>query len=109
MRLIVMFDLPTLTQKDRREYREFRKFLINEGFIMHQYSVYSKIFLNNINKEFIVNRIRKNGPKKGLVSLLSITEKQFAKMIYITGEKDDRVANTDKRIVFLGEEDDDQS
>ena len=46
MRVLVLFDLPTKTTKDRREYTAFRKFLIKSGFIMMQESVYSKIAVN---------------------------------------------------------------
>lgn len=42
MRLMIMFDLPVETSEERKEYRKFRKNLINEGFIMIQYSVYVK-------------------------------------------------------------------
>lgn len=43
MRILVMFDLPVITDTDRREYRKFRKFLILNGFLMLQESVYCKI------------------------------------------------------------------
>ena len=109
MRLVVLFDLPTTTLEDKKEYRRFRKFLIDEGFIMYQYSVYSKLFLNNTSKETMVERVRRSAPKKGFVSLLSITEKQFAKMILIAGQKDCSVANSDARIVILGDDDDDEA
>lgn len=46
MRIIVMFDLPTVTQAERQEYTKFRKFLLKSGFIMMQESVYTKIALN---------------------------------------------------------------
>lgn len=46
MRVMVLFDLPTITEKNRAEYRKFHKFLIQEGFIMMQESVYTKLALN---------------------------------------------------------------
>ncbi|MBS7369554.1 MAG: CRISPR-associated endonuclease Cas2, partial [Oscillospiraceae bacterium] len=42
MRIIVMFDLPVLTAADRREYRKFRGYLLKNGFIMLQESVYCR-------------------------------------------------------------------
>jgi CRISPR-associated protein Cas2 len=45
--MLVFFDLPTDTAADKREYRKFRKFLISEGFLMLQFSVYSKLTLND--------------------------------------------------------------
>jgi len=102
MRLLLMFDMPTLTPTDRRDYRQFRKFLINEGFIMHQFSVYTKILLNDTATQAMVKRLRRNTPKKGHVTLLKVTEKQFSRMIYLHGKRDYSFANTDSRLIFLG-------
>ncbi|EOA3411157.1 CRISPR-associated endonuclease Cas2 [Enterococcus faecalis] len=104
MRLLLMFDMPTDTASDRKAYRKFRKFLINEGFIMHQFSVYSKILLNDTANKAMLARLKQNNPQRGLITLLNVTEKQFSLMIYLHGEQDNRVANSDERIVFLGEE-----
>ena len=46
MRVMVFFDLPTITDKNRHDYRKFRQFLVQEGFIMMQESVYTKLVLN---------------------------------------------------------------
>lgn len=46
MRLMIMFDLPVLTSENRRNYRKFRKALINEGFLMMQYSIYVRVCSN---------------------------------------------------------------
>jgi len=97
-----MFDLPTLTLADKRDYRKFRKYLLSEGFIMHQYSVYTKLLLNDNQTNAMIARLKKNHPGKGHVNLLKITEKQFAKMVYLHGEKDASIANSDARLVFLG-------
>ena len=104
MRMILMFDMPTETADERKAYRKFRKFLINEGFIMHQFSVYSKLLLNNSASNAMLERLKANNPKKGNITLLTVTEKQFARMIYLNGQRDDSIGNTDSRIVFLGEE-----
>lgn len=104
MRLLLMFDMPTDTASERKAYRKFRKFLINEGFIMHQFSVYSKILLNDTANKAMLARLKQNNPQRGLITLLNVTEKQFSRMIYLHGEQDNRVANSDERIVFLGED-----
>lgn len=104
MRLLVMFDMPTDTAEERSAYRKFRKFLLGEGFIMHQFSIYSKILLNGTANNAIISRLKQNNPNKGVITLLSITEKQFAKMIYLSGTKDSSVANSDVRVVFLGDD-----
>lgn len=104
MRMILMFDLPVDTPADKRAYRQFRKFLISEGFIMHQYSVYSKLLLNNTANKALLKRLKKSNPKRGTITLLTVTEKQFSRMVYLFGERDMRIANTDKRIIFLGDD-----
>lgn len=48
MRMIVFFDLPVLTSKQRRDYRDFRKFLLKSGFLMLQESVYCKLVQNPV-------------------------------------------------------------
>lgn len=104
MRMILMFDMPTETVEERKAYRKFRKFLLSEGFIMHQFSIYSKLLLNNSANKAMIDRLQANNPKKGNITLLTVTEKQFARMIYLNGERDISVANSDKRLVFLGED-----
>lgn len=83
MRILVFFDLPTEMAKDRKNYSQFRKFLIKEGFIMMQESVYAKLVLNNSITNSIKDKISKNKPQKGIVQMLIITEKQFNSMEYI--------------------------
>ena len=61
MRLMVMFDLPTDTSQQRKQYRQFRKKLLNEGFIMIQYSVYVRVCTTRSAAEssFLVTRFKK--------------------------------------------------
>lgn len=83
MRILVFFDLPTETSRDRKIYSKFRRLLVKEGFIMMQESVYSKLTLNNSITNAIRDKIEKNKPPKGIVQMLVITEKQFSSMEYI--------------------------
>lgn len=53
---------------------------------MHQYSVYSKILLNGTASKAMLARLKQQNPKKGLITLLTVTEKQFARMVYLSGE-----------------------
>ncbi|VTY26246.1 CRISPR-associated endoribonuclease Cas2 [Streptococcus salivarius] len=103
MRMILMFDMPTDTAEDRKAYRKFRKFLLSEGFIMHQFSVYSKLLLNHTANTAMLGRLKANNPKKGNITILTVTEKQFARMIYLYGDKNTSIANSDERLVFLGD------
>ena len=101
MRVILFFDLPVLTETDRREYRNFRKFLIKSGFVMLQESVYCKLALNLAMADAVIEKVRKNKPPSGLVQLLKVTEKQYSKMEFIVGEKKSEVLDSDERIVVL--------
>lgn len=88
MRLLVFFDLPVETAKQRKEYRRFRKFLLKEGYLMLQESVYVKLVTNDGNAGSAIQKMRKNRPLQGLIQVLKITERQFETMVFITGNKD---------------------
>lgn len=101
MRVIVMFDLPTETSMDRRHYRWFRKYLIDDGFVMMQESIYTKICINIHAVKQVELNIRKNKPPKGIVQVMSVTERQFAGMQIIVGELDNTYIQDDSRLVVL--------
>lgn len=101
MRVIVFFDLPTVTVENRREYVKFRKFLIKSGFLMLQESVYSKLALNKSVADGVTSSIKKNKPEKGLVQMMVVTEKQFNRMEYVCGEFSNEVLCTDERLVII--------
>ena len=101
MRVMVFFDLPVETVENRRDYSRFRKLLIKNGFIMLQESVYCRMVLNQNVANSTVSMIRSNKPPKGLVQILTITEKQFSRMEYVTGEYVNDVVSDDRRIVVL--------
>ena len=101
MRILVMFDLPVATESDRREYRLFRKYLIKNGFLMLQESIYCKIAQNSTVADGLIEKIRKNKPPQGLVQVLKITEKQYSRMEYIVGESKSEVLDNDERLIIL--------
>lgn len=101
MRTIVFFDLPNIYSRDKRNYILFRRFLLNEGFIMLQESVYSKICLNSQQVQYLIDRIKKNSPKKGLIQVLNITEKQYSQIEYIIGDSDTKIINSEDRLIVL--------
>lgn len=101
MRILVMFDLPVGTAVERRNYNMFRKFLIKNGFLMMQESVYCKIAQNATIADYIVENVRRNKPGSGLVQLLKVTEKQYSRMEYIIGESNSEVLDSDERLVIL--------
>lgn len=101
MRVFVMFDLPVETAEERRSYTRFRKFLMKNGFIMMQESIYSKLCLNTTAAKTIYDNVRKNTPKKGIVQLMVVTEKQYASIEYLTGESSSEYINNTDRLVVL--------
>ena len=95
------FDLPTLTTKERRDYRQFRKFLIKTGFIMMQESVYSRMVLNQTVQNSVIEMLKKNKPIAGLVQAIVVTEKQFANTVNICGKLSSDVIDSDERLLIL--------
>lgn len=85
MNLICFFDLPVDTGEDRKEYRKFRKELISNGFVMLQYSVYTRTCPNReYSKKFIEN-IKAVAPKSGNIQIIMVTQKQFNDKISVYG------------------------
>lgn len=101
MRLIVMFDLPVETSKQRRANRKFRKRLINEGFLMIQYSVYVRVCVNKKSAQFIEKRISTILPESGVIQSMILTEKQYNDMHFLLGESSKEVRNSSGRTIIL--------
>ncbi len=101
MRVLVFFDLPTITASDKKAYRNFRKNIIKSGFFMMQESVYCKLVPNSTIADSVIDNLCKNKPPKGLVQAIKITENQYNKMRYVVGEKRGDVEDSDERIVIL--------
>ncbi len=101
MRMLVFFDLPMLTKVNLRDYRNFRTFLLKNGFIMMQKSVYSKLVINKNSSQLLRNQVIKNLPKNGLVQLLTVTEKQFADIEFLVGQSNSKVLSSIDRVVVL--------
>jgi CRISPR-associated protein Cas2 len=75
-----MFDLPTDTKKARKDYTDFRKSLLQDGFTMLQYSVYVRHCASEENADVHYNRVKCFLPPDGEVRLVTITDKQFGRM-----------------------------
>ena len=101
MRLLIFFDLPMETSKNRKDYAVFHKFLIKNGFIMMQKSVYSKLVVNGVTSQAVKERVEKNLPPEGIVELLEVTENQFSKIDYLVGENQNFVEESMDRIVEI--------
>ncbi|MCI0467738.1 MAG: CRISPR-associated endonuclease Cas2 [Beijerinckiaceae bacterium] len=82
-----MFDLPTDTKQARKAYARFRKDLIEDGFTMMQYSVYSRHCASIENAEVHVGRMGQKLPPAGEVRFLTITDRQFSRIRVFWGKK----------------------
>jgi CRISPR-associated protein Cas2 len=80
MWIFVMFDLPVGNEKERKAATEFRKRLLNDGFTMHQYSIYVRCCPSMEYAETHIRRIKDIVPAYGMVSIAAITDKQFSQI-----------------------------
>jgi len=78
--VLVFFDLPTETAKDRKVYAGFRKGLLKDGFSMFQFSIYMRHCPSRENAEVHLKRVKRMLPQKGHIVIMTITDKQFGMM-----------------------------
>lgn len=87
MWVVVLFDLPTDTKQARKEYTAFRKSLLDDGFVMLQYSVYARHSSSEENARVHAGRVRRQLPPDGEVRIVKITDKQFSKIEVFYGKR----------------------
>ena len=88
MWVLVFFDLPTDTKKERKAASDFRKLLIKDGFIMFQFSIYMRHCPSVENANVHIKRVKSILPPLGEVGILSITDKQFGAMELFSEKKE---------------------
>jgi CRISPR-associated protein Cas2 len=98
---MLFYDLPTITSADNKAYREFHSTLVKEGFIREQFSCYSKLVLNRSVLNSYKNFIRNNSPSEGIIQIFELTEKQYANIEYIIGQKATNILNTTERVTRI--------
>ncbi|WP_457746826.1 CRISPR-associated endonuclease Cas2 [Sulfurimonas sp.] len=104
MWLMIMFDLPTTSKKDRKRYQWFHKELEKEGYIMLQYSVYGKIFSSHDSAKHGKKRMKDfvdRNLKHGNIRMLLFTDKQFSNMEIIIGEESVEETNEPKQLLLF--------
>lgn len=101
MRIIVFFDLPTLTKTDRRNASRLRNFLVKDGYVMLQLSVYSRICKGQDDVEKHAKRLKCLIPKTGSVRMLTVTEKQYASMEILVGTMKKEEEIGEKQLLLL--------
>ena len=81
MWLFVFFDLPTNTKAERKLASGFRKSLLQDGFVMMQFSVYIRECPSKEKINVHVKRVKSIVPEDGKVSILTVTDKQYGNII----------------------------
>jgi len=85
MWVLVFFDLPTNTRKERSVATKFRKKLLDDGFNMFQFSIYLRFCPSKENADVHVRRVKRQLPEAGKVGILHVTDKQFGMMELFSG------------------------
>lgn len=80
MWILIFFDLPTETKKERKDAALFRKRIMEDGFTMFQFSIYLRHCPSKENAEVHIKRVKSILPPSGEVGILCITDKQFGMM-----------------------------
>ncbi|RNL86697.1 CRISPR-associated endonuclease Cas2 [Sinomicrobium pectinilyticum] len=88
MWVLVLFDLPTETKRDRQVATRFRKNLLDDGFSMFQFSIYMRFCPSRENAEVHTKRVKNALPKQGKVCIMQITDKQFGMIELFHGQKE---------------------
>ena len=101
MWVMVMFDLPTVTNTEKREYSRFRKYLLGEGFIQLQYSVYAKFCASRDNAEKYYRYIKNAVPPGGYVRILMVTDKQFGDMVSLYGKNVQEIEKKPEQLLLF--------
>ena len=101
MRMMVFFDLPTMTKANRRHATRFRNELLKDGYYMMQWSVYSRICKGVAQVEKHAQRLKCLIPPTGSVRLMTITEKQFADMEILIGARKKQEKDGAKQLLLF--------
>jgi len=101
MWMMVLFDLPVGTRKERKAATGFRNFLLDFGFEMAQFSVYVRFCKGKEQVKSYARKIEKNVPPTGKVHILGFTDKQYENMICFDGRKREPGRKNPEQYVLL--------
>lgn len=106
MRAIILFDLPSVEKQDMANNQRFIKKLKKIGFYMLQFSVYTKVLINQSEYDRIIKKVKQIIPNKGNIIILKLTDKQYNDMIYLNGEKNkyDSIVGLNDVVYFGGDD-----
>ena len=86
MWILVMFDLPTDTQIQRKSATKFRNFLLDEGFERSQFSVYTRFVASREAMFARIKKIERNLPEKGDIQILNFTDRQYRDLVHFSDQ-----------------------
>jgi CRISPR-associated protein Cas2 len=98
MWVLVFFDLPTDTKRERKAAAKFRKDLVSDGFTMFQFSIYIRNCPSMENADVHIRRVKGLLPEYGKVGIMSITEKQFDSMELFVGKKNSELPQIEQQL-----------
>jgi CRISPR-associated protein Cas2 len=101
MWLFVLFDLPVDTRAARKAYAQFRKFLLKDGFLQIQYSVYARVCPSEEAVDVHTARVESRVPDDGEVRMLCITDKQFGRQRILWGKMRKQPPKAPKQLEFF--------
>lgn len=101
MRVLVLFDLPSVTKREKKSYVRFRKDIMDDGFTMMQFSIYMRFCRNLQDANKHIARVLSMAPSDGNIRILCITEKQYEDMILVIGEKSETENTVKKDYVVM--------
>jgi CRISPR-associated protein Cas2 len=101
MWMMVLFDLPVVTKKERKLATKFRKFLLDQGFEMSQFSVYLRFCAGKEQAEAYTKKVEQAVPSSGKVHIVYITDKQYENIVSFDGRtKEPARKNPEQYVLF---------
>ena len=101
MWVMVLFDLPTETKTDTKNYRRFVDVLEKDGFTRFQFSIFLRHCVSQDNAKVHIKRVKLNLPPKGHVCVFQITDKQFSMMeVFYSRKKEELPEPTQQLEIF---------
>lgn len=101
MWLFAFFDLPVKTKKERKVATKFRQHLLDLGFTMVQFSVYSKVCPSKEKVKSLIKHISYRLPQTGKVDLLAVTDRQFENIVSFRGKYDEKLPKKNKQLILF--------
>lgn len=101
MWMIVLFDLPVMTKKERKAASQFRRFLLDQGFEMSQFSVYMRFCSGKEQTETLTKRVERDVPPTGKVHIVYLTDRQYENIVCFDGRNREPAKKNPKQLTLF--------